>query len=75
MQAADPVSVQCLRRTSRTFMYLFAEACPSQATTRSYPWPTPRNDFLSSDQRKKLVTLLARDAYRHDCLAARRAPD
>ncbi len=76
LQVADPVTRQCLRRTSRVFMAMFAQAVKAADTYRdgSHPWPVSR-PALSDSQHSQLVWLLAKDGYCGDCLAARMAPD
>jgi hypothetical protein len=75
MRLADPVSVECLRRTSRKLLLLFSDARPSQANHNAYPWPRPHASFLDPSQSKELLTLLAKDSYCSNCVATRHAPD
>ncbi|KAK3935583.1 hypothetical protein QBC46DRAFT_397157 [Diplogelasinospora grovesii] len=81
MQLVDPVTRECLRRTSRVFLQLFATACLSVEGVSVcleklsvHPWPISR-PTLSPDEHSKLCSLLAKDNYCSSCLAARQATD
>lgn len=80
----DPVATECLRRTSRVFLALFHEAFAkneaqffSTQHIERLPWPTSNIPFLvfSSKERDTFLSLLARDAYCRNCLAARGRAD
>src|SRR3569833_2067775 len=79
MRLLDPVSIECLRRCSRIFLRLFPAACASAddfSTTADprFPWPTSMLK-LQPAEKAGFLSLMARDWYCHDCLAARQAPN
>ncbi|KAM7196859.1 hypothetical protein V8F20_006826 [Naviculisporaceae sp. PSN 640] len=78
MHLCDRVTVECLRRCSRSFLRLFTTAYSSPSTHEIldlHPWPSPLGDFLTAVETKSLLSLLERDAYCHGCRAARNARD
>ncbi|KAK3942093.1 hypothetical protein QBC46DRAFT_428423 [Diplogelasinospora grovesii] len=79
MRLLDPVTLECLRRCSRIFLRLFPMACASLQdfdTTWSwrFPWPTSRLQFRP-EEKDRFLSLIARDGYCCDCLAARQRSD
>ena len=85
----DLVAIECLRRTSRVFLALFHEAFTnnnedeaaqhyfSTQDTHILPWPTSEIpfSFFSRQEADTFLSLLAREAYCGDCLAARGRAD
>jgi hypothetical protein len=81
MQLSGKVTVECLRRCSRTFLRLFPAICTSNSTLEfsvgsmvGFPWPVSTTP-LSAEENSALLSLLARDEYCADCLTARQSPN
>lgn len=81
MRLCDGVSVECLRRSSRTFLRVFPSACRSAADydmtrLRFFPWPistVPLRWPLA--EQAAFLKLIERDGLCQACLAAKAARD
>ncbi len=63
----------------RVFLRLFPAACHSVQDFNTdhaerFPWPTSQQK-LQAEEKQDFLSLIARDQYCHDCLAARQSPD
>ncbi|KAK3367539.1 hypothetical protein B0H63DRAFT_529258 [Podospora didyma] len=83
MRHMDPITVECLRRTSRTFMRLFSEIHSTFAEeyrTRHllkqpfHPWRISTIG-LTDEERNRLVSTLQKDQYCKGCKTARESRD
>lgn len=82
MKLLDPLSIQCLRRTSRLFLRLYSSAEFSSSHDLHFrkisgitPWHQPKGEYWNKTQ---LIPLLQRDKkqreYCKDCRAAWKSP-